>query len=87
MVFAAEQVGSRLRHPPHFRGSAHYWQHDYARGETGGSGSYVALAHANMDLFYAFVRGQGTRSIIDFCPSMCPDPRFPKAARPRAVML
>jgi hypothetical protein len=58
---------SRLRYPLRFRRSAHYWEHNYARGGTSGSGSYVALAHAKAEFFSAFVvrrRAVSSRMVI-----------------------
>jgi SAM-dependent methyltransferase len=49
-----------------FRGSALYWEQNYARGRTSGAGSYEALAEAKAAFLNDFVRAREVRSVIDF---------------------
>jgi SAM-dependent methyltransferase len=57
---------SLLRQRIGFRGSAQYWERNYARGGTSGSGSYDALAEAKAAFLNAFVRARRVRSVIEF---------------------
>jgi hypothetical protein len=57
---------SLLRQRIGFRGSAQYWEQNYARGGTSGSGSYDALAEAKAEFLNDFVRAHEVKSIIEF---------------------
>jgi dTDP-4-amino-4,6-dideoxygalactose transaminase len=57
---------SLLRQRIGFRGSAHYWERNYARGGTSGSGSYDALAGAKAAFLNAFVGEREIGSVIEF---------------------
>jgi SAM-dependent methyltransferase len=57
---------SLLRQRVGFRGSALYWEQNYAHGGTSGAGSYDALAEAKAAFLNDFVRAHGIRSVIDF---------------------
>ena len=57
---------SLLRQRAAFRGSALYWERNYARGGTSGAGSYQALAEAKAAFLNAFVRTRRIGSVIEF---------------------
>jgi len=57
---------SLLRQRIGFRGSALYWERNYARGGTSGPGSYDALAEAKAAFLNDFVRARDVRSVIEF---------------------
>jgi hypothetical protein len=57
---------SLLRQQLKFRDSAHFWEQNYARGETSGPGSYGAWAQAKADFLNALVRDRGVRSVVEF---------------------
>jgi SAM-dependent methyltransferase len=57
---------SLLRQRAAFRGSARYWERNYARGGTSGPGSYHALAEAKAAFLNDFVRTRGIGSVIEF---------------------
>jgi hypothetical protein len=57
---------SLLRQRLGFRGSAQYWERNYARGGTSGPGSYDALAEAKAAFLNDFVRAREVRSVIEF---------------------
>jgi hypothetical protein len=49
-----------------FRGSADFWEKNYARGDTSGSGSYGALAAGKAQFLNTFVADSGIGSVIEF---------------------
>ncbi len=53
---------SLLRQRIGFRGSALYWEENYARGGTSGPGSYNAAAGAKAAFLNDFVRAHEVRS-------------------------
>ena len=57
---------SLLRQRIRFRGSAEYWERNYARGGTSGPGSYHAAAEAKAAFLNDFVRAHDVRSVIEF---------------------
>jgi SAM-dependent methyltransferase len=57
---------SLLRQRIGFRGSAQYWERNYARGGTSGHGSYSALAEAKAGFLNDFVRAREIESVIEF---------------------
>ena len=57
---------SLLRQQLSFRGSADFWERNYAHGETSGGGSYGAAAQAKADFLNAFVRRNEVRSVVEF---------------------
>jgi SAM-dependent methyltransferase len=57
---------SLLRQRLGFRGSADFWERNYARGGDSGPGSYGALAQAKAAFLNDFVRRHGVRSVIEF---------------------
>ena len=57
---------SLLRQRIRFRGSAEYWERNYARGGTSGPGSYHAAAEAKAAFLNDFVRAHEVRSVIEF---------------------
>jgi SAM-dependent methyltransferase len=57
---------SLLRQRVAFRGSAPYWERNYARGGTSGPGSYDALAEAKAAFLNDFVGKRNIRSVIEF---------------------
>src|ERR1700733_9306823 len=57
---------SLLRQRGTFRGSARYWERNYARGGTSGEGSYDALAQGKAVFLNEFVRTREIRSVIEF---------------------
>jgi SAM-dependent methyltransferase len=57
---------SLLRQQIKFRGSAAYWERNYADGGTSGNGSYGALAEGKAEFLNDFVRRRGVRSVIEF---------------------
>lgn len=57
---------SLLRQRVGFHCSAAYWEQNYARGGTSGSGSYGRLAEGKAAFLNAFVREQAVRSVIEF---------------------
>ena len=57
---------SLLRQRIAFRGSALYWERNYARGGTSGPGSYDAAGDAKADFLNDFVRTHEIRSVIEF---------------------
>src|SRR5260370_13109123 len=57
---------SLLRQRIEFRGSATYWERNYARGGTSGPGSYHALAAGKAALLNDFVRTRPVKSGIRF---------------------
>jgi SAM-dependent methyltransferase len=57
---------SLLRQQAAFRGSAPYWERNYARGGTSGPGSYDAPAAAKAAFLNDFVRTRGIGSVVEF---------------------
>lgn len=57
---------SLLRQRRAFRGSALYWERNYARGGTSGPGSYHAAGEAKAAFLNDFVRAHEVRSVIEF---------------------
>jgi SAM-dependent methyltransferase len=57
---------SLLRQRIGFRGSAAFWEHNYARGGTSGLGSYGALAAGKAAFLNAFVHEHRLRSVVEF---------------------
>src|ERR1700757_3968895 len=57
---------SLLRQRIGFRGSAQYWERNYARGGTSGPGSYGALAEGKAAFLNAFVHERAVGSVIEF---------------------
>jgi len=57
---------SLLRQRIGFRGSAQYWERNYACGGTSGPGSYGALAEGKAAFLNAFVDEHGVGSVIEF---------------------
>jgi SAM-dependent methyltransferase len=57
---------SLLRQRIGFRGSAQYWERNYACGGTSGPGSYGALAEGKAAFLNAFVDERGVGSVIEF---------------------
>ena len=57
---------SLLRQRMAFSGSSHYWESNYAKGESSGSGSYGALARAKSLFLNDLIRKQAIRSVIEF---------------------
>jgi SAM-dependent methyltransferase len=57
---------SLLRQRAAFRGSARYWERNYARGRTSGPGSYHALAEGKAAFLNDFVRTREIESVIEF---------------------
>ena len=57
---------SLLRQQAAFRGSARYWERNYARGGTSGAGSYHALAQGKAAFLNDFVRSHEVASVIEF---------------------
>jgi SAM-dependent methyltransferase len=57
---------SLLRQQVAFRGSARFWEQNYARGDTSGAGSYGRAAQAKADFLNAFVRQHAVRSVVEF---------------------
>jgi SAM-dependent methyltransferase len=57
---------SLLRQRIGFRGSAQYWERNYARGGTSGQGSYDFLAEAKAGFLNDFIRAHEVRSVIEF---------------------
>jgi SAM-dependent methyltransferase len=57
---------SLLRQRAAFRGSARYWERNYAGGGTSGAGSYHALAEAKAAFLNDFVRTREIGSVIEF---------------------
>src|SRR5580658_6491503 len=57
---------SLLRQRMRFRGSARYWERNYARGGTSGPGSYHAAAEAKAAFLNDFVMTREVTSIIEF---------------------
>jgi cyclopropane fatty-acyl-phospholipid synthase-like methyltransferase len=49
-----------------FRGSADFWERNYARGETSGCGSYGAAAQGKARFLNEFVAGSNVTSVIEF---------------------
>jgi SAM-dependent methyltransferase len=57
---------SLLRQRLSFRGSARYWERNYARGRTSGHGSYGALGQGKADFINSFVQEHAVRSVVEF---------------------
>ena len=57
---------SLLRQRLAFRGSAQFWERNYALGKTSGSGSYGHAAQAKADFLNAFVRQNAIQSVVEF---------------------
>ena len=57
---------SLLRQRMAFRGSASYWEKNYAHGGTSGAGSYHALAEAKAKFLNDFVQAHDIQSVIEF---------------------
>jgi SAM-dependent methyltransferase len=57
---------SLLRQRLAYRDSAHFWEQNYAQGETSGSGSYGAAAEGKMRFLNALVQDHGIRSVVEF---------------------
>jgi SAM-dependent methyltransferase len=57
---------SLLRQRLAYGDSARFWERNYARGATSGSGSYGALAEGKSRFLNALVREQAVRSVIEF---------------------
>jgi len=61
----ARQV-SLLRQRLAYSDSARFWEHNYAQGQTSGSGSYGALAEGKSRFLNDLVRQRAVRSVIEF---------------------
>ena len=57
---------SLLRQRLAFPGSARYWERNYARGATSGSGSYGSLGEGKSRFINNLVREHAVRSVIEF---------------------
>lgn len=57
---------SLLRQRLAYSDSARFWERNYARGATSGSGSYGALAEGKSRFLNTLVREQAVRSVIEF---------------------
>lgn len=57
---------SLLRQQLGFNGSRSFWERNYARGGTSGSGSYGALAQAKAGFLNEFVHQHDLQSVIEF---------------------
>jgi cyclopropane fatty-acyl-phospholipid synthase-like methyltransferase len=57
---------SLLRQHLGFAGSASFWERNYARGGTSGSGSYGVLAQAKADFLNEFIHKHDVKSVIEF---------------------
>jgi hypothetical protein len=57
---------SLLRQRLGFRNSAHFWEQNYIRGLTSGSGSYGAAAEAKAYFLNSFVYDNGVRTVVEF---------------------
>jgi hypothetical protein len=57
---------SLLRQRMAFSGSAHFWESNYAKGETSGSGSYGVLAEGKCLFLNTLVREHAIHSVIEF---------------------
>lgn len=57
---------SLLRQQLAFRGSARFWEQNYARGDTSGAGSYGLAARSKADFLNAFVSQHAVRSVVEF---------------------
>lgn len=57
---------SLLRQQLAYSDSARYWEWNYARGATSGSGSYGALAEGKSRFLNTLVREHAVRSVIEF---------------------
>jgi SAM-dependent methyltransferase len=57
---------SLLRQQLGFMDSAHFWERNYARGETSGPGSYGAAAKAKASFLNTLVRDRGVRNVVEF---------------------
>jgi SAM-dependent methyltransferase len=57
---------SLLRQQLSFRNSAHFWERNYARGDTSGSGSYGPAAEGKAHFLNALVREHSVRSVVEF---------------------
>jgi SAM-dependent methyltransferase len=57
---------SLLRQQLHFRGSASFWEQNYSRGYTSGSGSYGVAAERKAEFLNSFVREHGVQSVVEF---------------------
>jgi cyclopropane fatty-acyl-phospholipid synthase-like methyltransferase len=49
-----------------FKGSAEFWERNYARGDTSGPGSYGSLAEGKASFLNDFVASNGIHSVIEF---------------------
>jgi cyclopropane fatty-acyl-phospholipid synthase-like methyltransferase len=57
---------SLLRQRLAFRNSARFWEQNYERGKTSGSGSYGHAAQAKADFLNAFVSQNAIQSVVEF---------------------
>jgi SAM-dependent methyltransferase len=57
---------SLLRQQLAFRGSARFWEQNYARGDTSGAGSYGRAAQGKADFLNAFVSQHAVQSVVEF---------------------
>lgn len=57
---------SLLRQRLAFTGSAYYWERNYARGATSGSGSYGSLGEGKSRFLNNLVRERAVHSVIEF---------------------
>src|SRR5580698_5815352 len=57
---------SLLRQQLGFNGSVSFWERNYARGGTSGSGSYGEFAKAKADILNKFVNEHDINSVIEF---------------------
>ena len=57
---------SLLRQRLAFTGSAHYWERNYVRGATSGSGSYGSLGESKSRFLNHLVREHAVHSVIEF---------------------
>jgi hypothetical protein len=57
---------SLLRQQLGFNGSSSFWERNYARGGTSGSGSYGAFAQAKAAFLNEFVHQHDLQSVIEF---------------------
>ncbi|HEY2277115.1 MAG TPA: class I SAM-dependent methyltransferase [Streptosporangiaceae bacterium] len=57
---------SLLRQRLAYQDSAHFWEQNYAQGDTSGNGSYGDLADGKMRFLNTLVQDRGVQSVIEF---------------------
>ncbi len=57
---------SLLRQRLEYRDSARFWERNYARGDTSGSGSYGSAAEVKAAFLNSFVRDNGVQTVVEF---------------------